>query len=79
MGQSKVGQVAGAVKQAVTQRVPKVARKVYRREVLMGAFFITCGAYGARGRHSNDLIHSHHCCLSLNKSSFFFIIINHRQ
>ena len=46
VGASKVGQVAGAVKQAVTQRVPKVARKVYSREVFMGAFFIACGAYG---------------------------------
>ena len=51
VGQSKVGQVAGAVKHAVTQRVvvPKVARQVYRREVIMGAFFIACGAYGAWG------------------------------
>lgn len=46
VGQSKVGQVAGAVKAAVVQRVPKVARKVYRREVLMGVFFIACGTYG---------------------------------
>ena len=47
VGQSKVGQVAGVVKQAVTASVPRrVARKVYRREVVMGVFFVACGAYG---------------------------------